>query len=487
MFLPPRVKTQFPTQDNVSSDEIEPVPIESPFFLEDAQQDPARINRYYFNFPGNWATANNGETIIGVRSISIVPRRRKIEFDLSVRKYLRKAFNDKRIEKDDKQKQPNLYKTTDEIYELLEPSEKGEVMAHIVSWLDSEDDLRTLYKDIRLQMKYRFDKYNERVMKNNGITPEDVMNINSEFYKNFKKYASKFTSMSLVNNIVNMLVASKSTAKELNDKISEFYTNYKSKLVPLFHLEEGDSSRNDIQLDGYYDIDRNSFVATLFSPVNVEVKNYYDSSSEPETLASEPTEPTPSPTPTPEPTPSPTPTPTPTPSPTPTIIYTPTPTPSPGPTATPQAPYVEVNDKTDELIDSLYYLDFKIDFNKKTTDSNYTIYDFVDVFNIGNGPFQNNPDKYQNKWLRRLDFLNVWDRKPCKVYSSIAEQSHHGYIGSSDIDYQPIKYFKLKATDQRFWIEFYSQIYHSIPIKLPKNETFCMEMQFLPFDKKRSI
>ena len=54
-----------------------------------------------------------------------------------------------------------------------------------------------------------------------------------------------------------MLIASKSTAKELNDKIAEFYSKYKSKLTPLFHLEEGDSSRNDIQLDGYYDIDRN--------------------------------------------------------------------------------------------------------------------------------------------------------------------------------------------------------------------------------------
>ena len=69
MFLPPRVKTQFPTQDNVSSDEIEPVPIESAFFLEDAQQDSTRINRYYFDFPGNWITSNNGETVIGLRNI----------------------------------------------------------------------------------------------------------------------------------------------------------------------------------------------------------------------------------------------------------------------------------------------------------------------------------------------------------------------------------------------------------------------------------
>ena len=132
-------------------------------------------------------------------------------------------------------------------------------------------------------------------------------------------------------------------------------------------------------------------------------------------------------------------------------------------------------------------MDFKIDFNEKLTDKNYPIYDFVDVFNIGKEPFQNDPDKYKNKWLRRLDFLNVWNRKPCCVYSSIAEQSHNHYIGSSDINYTPIKYFKLKSTDQSFWIELYSPTYCRIPIKLPTNEAFCIEMQFLPFDKKLNV
>ena len=454
MFIPPRIRTQFPSDERTYTEKILPIPIESAYFMEDAKQDPARMNRFYFDFPGHWMTANNGENIIGIRNITINPRRRKIEFDLSVRKYLRKAFYDKKYEKIN-DKQPNLHKTTDEIYELLKPNEKGEVMAHIVSRLGNKDDLRKLYADIRSQMKVRFDKYNEKVMKDNGLTLDEILKTNYEFYKNFSSFVKKFpSSWNAVNNIVGVVYTGLNSAVKLEEKLGDFYKNHIKQLIPLFHLDDNDSSRNDIQINGYYDIDRNSFVETISSPCNVEIKKYTNSSPEPST-------------PTPKPTPS--------------------PSPSPGPTPTPTAPFVEVNENTDTLIDSLYFMDFKIDFNEKLTDKNYPIYDFVDVFNIGKEPFQNDPDKYKNKWLRRLDFLNVWNRKPCCVYSSIAEQSHNHYIGSSDINYTPIKYFKLKSTDQSFWIELYSPTYCRIPIKLPTNEAFCIEMQFLPFDKKLNV
>lgn len=91
MQIPQRIKSLYP---NGQVEEETPIPIEYAFFLEDGTPDPNIMNRFHFKFPGNWCTSNNGETIIGVRNISVVPRRRKIEFDLSVRKYLRKVFED---------------------------------------------------------------------------------------------------------------------------------------------------------------------------------------------------------------------------------------------------------------------------------------------------------------------------------------------------------------------------------------------------------
>lgn len=108
--------------------------------------------------------------------------------------------------------------------------------------------------------------------------------------------------------------------------------------------------------------------------------------------------------------------------------------------------------------------------------------DFEEVFNIGDGPTQNRKGKY-NLYENELIFDNIWDRHSCKVYSSLGEQSLHNYIGNSQIYYNPIKYFKLNSSDQRFWIELYSARQYNAPVKLPNGETFVMEMQFLPYNK----
>ena len=141
-----------------------------------------------------------------------------------------------------------------------------------------------------------------------------------------------------------------------------------------------------------------------------------------------------------------------------------------------------------------YYVDLQIKFKPRPSNDNSTdeTYDFADVMNIGDHFFQNHLDKYLSyypdigyvgKWMRKIEFENVWDRQSCKVYSSIAEDSSKGYLGNSQIDFQPIKYFKLNSTDQHFWVEFYSNSHYKIPITLPKNESFVIEMQLLPFNK----
>ena len=73
-----------------------------------------------------------------------------------------------------------------------------------------------------------------------------------------------------------------------------------------------------------------------------------------------------------------------------------------------------------------------------------------------------NVERYEGKWMREIVFKDVLDRCSCKMYSSIAEQSSKGYLGNSKVQFSRIKYFKLNSSDNRFWIEFYSGRYNRI-------------------------
>lgn len=429
MELPPRVKTQYPNKESIVNDTSIPVPIETVFFLEDADQDNTRYNRYYFNFPAEWSTSNRGESIIGVRNIKMVARKRKIEFDLSIRKYLRDSFNIL------KEKEENKDKTDDEIYDMLGEKEKGEITCHIISWLDPEEDLRKLFYDVRNQLKQVFNDYNEKVDAKYQTTTKNWNELIKTYRGYFVGYINPFNRYS---DMISLIFNSKEIFDKFKEKITDFLKKNKDLLIPRFVLDDVNRSTNDIQMDGYYDYAKNTFIETIFSPINIQIQKYVKDEN-----------------------------------------ATPTPISSP----TPAPPYVVIDESEAKVIGSLYYIDFKVNFNQKITEKSYNKYDFVDVFNIGTDPFQNDPKKYQNKWLRRLDFENIWDRQECIIYSSIAEQSNRHYIGESNIMFEPIKYYKLNSSDQRFWIEFYSGTHHKIPIKIPNNESFKIEMQFLPYNK----
>ena len=109
----PKIKTLHPTINNISDEQI-PIPIETAYFLDDGERDPTKPNRYWFNFPPDWSTSNRGESIVGVRNIHVIARRRKVEFDLSIRKYLSSAFDEI------KAKEENMNKSNDEIYDMIE-------------------------------------------------------------------------------------------------------------------------------------------------------------------------------------------------------------------------------------------------------------------------------------------------------------------------------------------------------------------------------
>lgn len=312
-----RFKSLHPTIDNITDEQV-PIPIESAFFLEDGQQDKDKFNRYYFNFPPEWCTANRGESIIGVRNMWLISKRRKLEFTITIAKYKKQSFNE--VEgANTNTKIINMlsmqgYKDNLEIRDFV-----------VVDWISTEGDFRGFFDAIDKSIKWNI----------------------SNVWKNTK---------------INFVQ---------NDYIID----------------------RDIQSDGYFD--KNGFHEKIFSPRN--------------------------------------------------------------------------ENEDDE---------FGIALKLKKTNQ-----DFDEVFNIGDGPHQNKKHVYLNQFDDVLTFDNVWDRHSCKVYSSIAEQSLHNYIGNSNVDFVPIKYYKLNSSDQRFWIEFYSCREYNTPIKIPDNESFCIEMQFLPFDK----
>ena len=330
--LPKRVKTQFPNKENIATDERVPIPIETTFFLEDAEQDQTRMNRYYFNFPAEWSTANNGESIVGVRSMWLVAKRRKLEYNLSVFKVKREVYDEVAKTHEGVDQICNqimniqiydeeLKRYVDKYKEFIDYNWEN---LKIVDWLSTEGDLRGIFDAVHEAYKAHIDKW--------------------------------FTNSALF---------------EQNDK---------------------DVLNRDIQADGYYD-----------------EKGFHE------------------------------------------IIYSP---------------------RNDNKMD-----DFYVFFSLLETND-----DFKEVFNIGNDPTENNEDNYIS-FRKELVFHNIWDRHSCKVYSSIAEQSLHHYIGNSQIYFSPIKYYKLNSSDQRFWIELYSGRNYNVPIKLPKNESFVIEMQFLPYNK----
>lgn len=329
MELPPRVKTLYPNANNIVNDEDTPIPIESAFFLEDAEKDPYKANRFYFNFPGNWVTSNNGEIIVGVRDIWMLKRKRTLEFSIRV-------------------------------------------------------------------FKVKSSTYNEISKKYNAKNVNDVYRfcINTQIgYK--ENYSWNCNEIKMVYNLLE------------NDDLSNFH-----------------NAVMDCYKVGIKYLETNIFgKTTLYREDDIKVNQYYDNNG--------------------------------------------------------------------------YNISFDTPFNH-TKNPDYYYYfqlesyndEFKEVFNIGTLSTENNKKLYMHHekvprcdFESPLTFKKLWDRCPFKVYSSIAEQSLHQYIGLSNVYYTPIKYYKLRSTDQKFWVEFNSANRYNLPIKLPDRESFCIEMQFLPFNK----
>ena len=134
-----KISSLYPNKTNITGDQQVPIPIEMAYFLEDSEPDSTKLNRYYFNFTAEWCTSNRGESIVGVRNIFMNPRRRKLKFNIGIRKYHRKRYDEIHKAHEDYD--------LDSVFKQIKPEYKSETSFDIISWLPSDKDLRKLFKD----------------------------------------------------------------------------------------------------------------------------------------------------------------------------------------------------------------------------------------------------------------------------------------------------------------------------------------------------
>ena len=374
--------------------------MEHAFFLEDGERDPAKFNRYYFNFPQEWCTSNRGESIIGVRNIFMLARKRRLEFKIKVRKYYKEDYN-KHATPPPKSDDPNLYDHS--AYINIPARRKSMVEANVITWMSEKDDFSgfgfILYKFLWAEMK----KYNQEIEDNlaKAKTEEEKIKLEEERIKIEEEKAITEEEKAKIEE-------EKAKIEKEKTRIEEEKAKYKDK--PRFSEDPyGLSTELDVMADGFYDYKKKTYLERILSRHNYDKK-------------------------------------------------------------------------------SPYYIDISIDFPHRTVEDFGLIdrkYDFEDVFNISGETDQgaNYHNNYKFKWLREVNFYNVWDRHSCKIYSSFGDQSNQGYVGNTTIYFNPIKYFKLNSTDQRFWIELYSGRHKDIPVKIPRSESFSIEMIFFPYRK----
>ena len=249
----------FPNRENIVNDEQVPVPIETAFFLEDGQRDPTKFNRYYFNFPAQWSTSNRGESIIGVRNIWLLPRTRKIEFKLSIRKYYKSDY-DKILYSH------NVHsEEADDLYYSEIPKErKSEVTCKITSWLTYENDFRQLWKDVNDAVRAAFDVVNPDIIKSNNeyrkhldseieklsdenseitLTVENLDKMINELETQLQNATTEADKNSIQQNLNNALNNRRKYIDEinkLNKKQKELEDEMKEDYTPVFNQDEKD-------------------------------------------------------------------------------------------------------------------------------------------------------------------------------------------------------------------------------------------------------
>ena len=71
---------------------------------------------------------------------------------------------------------------------------------------------------------------------------------------------------------------------------------------------------------------------------------------------------------------------------------------------------------------------------------------------------------------KTIYFTNLWDRRSILLRSNISVNISKNYLGFTNKNYNPIKYYKINSQDTKFYIDLYHGHYQNIPVNLPNDE-----------------
>ncbi len=124
---------QNPYEQNIS------LPIETVYFNSDGKRDKYKKNRWWFRFPGEWFTADRGESIVGIRSIWLMKSKRKIEFSLTL----------------------NKYKADDE--GNVDVETKNSITINVITWMEVDEKLKKIFSSLNEILMKEVEKNNKEL------------------------------------------------------------------------------------------------------------------------------------------------------------------------------------------------------------------------------------------------------------------------------------------------------------------------------------
>ena len=434
--------------------QITPIPSEVAYFLSDAAKfrydevnektgkvvvkeklirDKTKLNRYYFNYPPEWKTANVGENIVGVRSLWTMNRPREFYFNIFLRKYKKEKFYEaykKLYPKNERLSDKEMHKivlgmSDRTIQQVINKMENKDIIVfpfNIYISLRSKDNFNDMWNIINETLATQTDL--KHVIKDFVISTdkieveegETIIEKRLKYIKALNKYNDNDELLfnydrdlwfnQQITNVHNLFGAKKD--------VSILETNDNNELSEIFYSPCNINPTDPYYVDMLF-VNDNDTYDKKYQKIKTNLEDQLD----------------------------------------------------------PDLPPFFAND--------LYLGKSRDDPEPLTKDDEFN-HHFNVMFNVGDEPSQNSLD-YITTYHRMLSFRNIYNRETLKIHASFGNPSNNFYIGNSHVYFDPIKYYKLNSKDDKFWIEFYSGRHSSCPVNIPEDEGFILEMLFMQNQK----
>jgi hypothetical protein len=84
-------------------------------------------------------------------------------------------------------------------------------------------------------------------------------------------------------------------------------------------------------------------------------------------------------------------------------------------------------------------------------------------------------------------FYNVWDRQPIYITSNIATSTNNSYLGYSDTNYNPLKYYRITSNFDKFYLDLWNGLDHSFPCILPSDADNKLTLEMILLQDSTSL